>query len=113
MCVFHLIDRYNFKYAREWWYDENTFDVLKYLKEKSTNKAIVLKTNWLFYPSFYFYSYTGKTPWLDLQGYDKSIDLNTKAEYYYILSEDYKILGPKFEVIYKVTNDRWLVKRKL
>jgi len=80
--------------------------------KKYPDSAIVLKTDWHFFPSFYFYSYTGKTPWLKLKGYDKNIEINTDAEYYYVFSESYKILEPKFEPVYKITEDRWLLRKR-
>jgi len=80
--------------------------------QKHPGSTIVLKTDWNLFPSFYFYSYIGKTPWLELRGYDKNIDINTDAEYYYVFSKSYKILEPKFEPVYKITEDRWLLRKR-
>jgi hypothetical protein len=110
-CLFHLAVCLNLNSVREWWFDANTLDVLKYLKDENKNKDVTLKTNWFFHPSFHFYDYTGKTPWLELSPYDKSIDVNTDAEYYYIFSEDYEELKTKFKIIKKFSNDRWLVRK--
>ncbi len=112
-CVFNLAYTFSLKYTIQWDFDENTFDVLKYLETKSHNNShIILKTDWHFFPSFYFYSYAGKIPWSELKGYDKNIELNTDAEYYYIFSQDYKILEPKFKPVYKINEKRWLLKKK-
>jgi hypothetical protein len=113
LLLFQIADTMSLKYVKEWWFDENTFEVIDYFNKTKTNQEVSLKTNWLFYPSFSFYKYTGKLPFIDLKDYDKSIDLNTDADYYYIMAEDYKTLEPKFEIAYKINDERWLVKRKL
>ena len=71
-----------------------------------------MKTNWLFHPSFYFYQYTGKTPYIDLKGYDKNITSETDADYYYVLATDYDKLKDNFDLVYKFDPDRWLLRRK-
>ena len=111
ICIFHVADRFRLNWVREWWFDSNTYEVLDYLEKKYTSQTIKLKTSWFFHNSFAYYYYTGKTPWLELLPYDKSIELNTGADYYYIFSDDYKILEPKFKVVLKLTDDRWLVKK--
>jgi len=112
LFLFQLSTTMTLKNVKEWWFDENTFEVIDYFHKTRTNQNVSLKTNWLFHPSFYFYKYTGKIPLIDLKNYDKNIDVNTDAEYYYIMAEDFPVLEPKFEVAYKVNNERWLLKRK-
>jgi len=112
ICLLHLADTMSLKSVREWWYDENTFKVLNYLKTTNKDKTVSMQTNWLFNPSFYFYKYTGKAPWLDLKYYDKNIELNTDAEYYYVMEEDFITLAPKFEPVLKFDNGCWLLKKR-
>lgn len=112
ICMFHLVDRVNFNSVREWWFDANTFKVIDYLNKSRNYQNTSLETNWLFNPSFNFYKYTGKTPWLDLKDYNKSLVPNTNAEYYYVLAEDYKALESKFEPVIKFDNGCWLLKKK-
>jgi hypothetical protein len=111
ICIYHAADRFKLNWVREYWFDGNTYVVLDYLEERYTSQKIILKTNWVFYNSFAYYYYTGKTPWLELLPYDKAIEPDTRADYYYIFSDDYKILEKKFKVIIKLADDRWLVKR--
>jgi hypothetical protein len=113
VCLFQLSDTMSLKSVREWWFDANTFKVIEFLKNTNNNQDVSLKTNWLFHPSFYFYKYAGKIPWIDLKDYDKNIELNTDAEYYYILAENYNMLEPKFEPVIKFDNGCWLLKKKL
>ncbi len=98
--------------VKEWYYDQNTLEVINYLKEKYNGRPLSLKTSWFFHPSFYFYFDSGKAPWIDLQGYDYNLDVHSQAEYYYIFAEDYNILEPGFDVVYKFSPDRWLLKHK-
>jgi len=113
ILIINLSSRVSLKSVKEWSYDQSTLEVMNFIKEKYDGKPISLRTSWFFHPSFYFYSYTGKTPWIDLQGYDHNIDINTRADYYYIFAEDYKLLEPRFEIAYKFSPDRWLLKQKI
>jgi hypothetical protein len=110
--VANLSHRLSLKSVREWSYDQNTLQVTEYLKEKHNGTLVSLKTNWIFHPSFYFYADAGKIPWIDLQYYDYNLDINTRAEYYYVFAKDYKFLEPRFEVECKFSDDRWLLKQK-
>lgn len=112
VCLFHLAQTVNLKSVREWEYDANTFKVIEYLDKERNKQNTSLETNWLFNPSFFFYKYTGKTPWLDLKDYNRYIIPNTGAEYYYVLAEDYQILKTKFEPVLKFNNGCWLLKRR-
>lgn len=111
IAIFHLADRYNPKATKEWWYDENTYQVLHYIEQQYDDQPIRLKTNWLFHPSFHFYAATGKTPFLDLQPYDKNIDATTDATYYYILASDYEQLEAQFQPVLQF-EDCWLLERR-
>jgi len=111
ICIFHVADRYKLDWVRDWWHDVDTLKVIAYLEEQHPGDKVSLKTTWFCFNSFYYYVYTGKTPWLDIKGYDKSIDINTDAEYYYLFTADRKILEPKFEFI-REYGDRSLLKRR-
>jgi len=108
----NLSHRLNLKSVKEWEYDQNTQEVIDYLKGKYNGNPVSLKTNWIFHASFYFYFDAGKIPWIDLQPYDYNLDINTPSEYYYIFTDDYKFLEPRFEVVYKFSPDRWLLEQK-
>ena len=112
ICLFHLSDTMSLKSVREWWFNANTFKVIDYIKSSNDGQNTSLKTNWLFDPSFYFYKYSGKLPWLDLKEYDKSIDTNTNAKYYYVFEEDYSILESKYYPVIKFDDNSWLLKKK-
>ena len=113
ICITNLTNRISLSSIKEWYYDQNTLEVINFLKENQTKEPISLKTSWFFHPSFYFYCDAGKAPWIDLQPYDYNIDITTPSEYYYIFAEDYKALEPKFEVVYKFSPERWLLKQKM
>jgi hypothetical protein len=113
ICIFHMSGKFKFNWVRDWWHDADTFKVLNYLEDTQVDKPVSLKTTWFCYNSFYYYVYTGKTPWLALEGYDKNIDINTKAEYYYIFTRDTAALRTIFEPVREFGNDRILMKRKL
>lgn len=112
ILIANLSHRISLNSVMEWHYDQNTLEIIDYLKDKHNGEHVSLKTNWIFHPSFYFYSDAGKIPWIKLYPYDYDIDINTGAEYYYIFADDYKYLEPRFEVVYKFAPDRWLLKQK-
>ncbi len=112
LLLANLTHRTSLKSVREWDFDQNTLEVMAYLHEQHPQRTVSLKTSWFFHSSFYFYQYTGKAPWLDLQPYDYQIDIQTPAEYYYIFAEDYEKLTPRFEIAYKFCPERWLLRQK-
>lgn len=109
LLLFQIVDKTSLKYVKEWSFDANTFEVLDFIKKTKTNQIVSLKTHWYFFPSFYFYKYTGKLPFLDLKSYDKSVDINTDADYYYTMSSDCNMLASKFQIAYKINDERWLM----
>lgn len=109
--VWHVTKVANIRSAREWWFDENTFDVMAVLRTEAKGATIDLRTNWLFYPSFYFYVYTGKAKDIHLHDYNKEVDVNAGVHYYYVMEQDLEKLKPRYDVI-KRFNDRYLLKRK-
>ena len=111
ICIFHMADRFSFTKVKDWWHDADTFEVLAFLKENRKTTPVVLKTQWMCYNSFYYYVYTGKTPWLELESYDKTIDKSTRAEYYYVFLEDVNILEPGFQAVKYVGRDRVIMQK--
>ena len=94
-CI-HLTLAVNFKSVSEWWYDANTYQVMDYLQDyRKTHpeaKTIELNTDWLFNPSFTFYTITGKAPWLKITDYHKDVDTTSKTLFYYATSDDAALL---------------------
>lgn len=87
-------------HTREWWYDANTYDVLEFLEGKGDKESpVVLATQWYFHPSFLFYEETGKTPFLSLMPYDKNIDPEAAADYYYVFESEGDLLKNRFETV--------------
>ncbi|MDX2360563.1 MAG: hypothetical protein QNK23_07135 [Crocinitomicaceae bacterium] len=111
-CAHHVIHIHNLKKVREWFYDENTHSVLDYLDENRNGKKVSLATNWLFNPSFSFYTHTEISEWLYLHPYDKEIEPNSEAEYYFILGTDYPMLEDNFDIVIQYETGNWLLKRK-
>jgi hypothetical protein len=108
----NLTHRVSLKSVKEWYYDQNTVEVINFIKSNYTGKPITLKTSWFFHSSFTYYCETGKAPWIILQSHDSNIDIYTTSDYYYIFAKDYPTLSPNFEVAYKFSEDRWLLKRR-
>jgi hypothetical protein len=110
--TWHFKDTFSFKSVREWWFDENTFQVVEFLRNDAKCEQINLRTNWLFHPSFYFYVYTGKFTKFNLHNYNKEVDVNSDADYYYVLGEDVAKLEANYYKVASFDNARFILKRK-
>lgn len=110
--LINLTHRTSLSSVNEWSYDKDNLKVTSYLKEKSAGEKVSLKTSWFFNPSLRFYADTGKIPWIELYGYDKNIDANTDADYYYVFASDFSNLESNFKVVFRFSEDRWLLQRK-
>lgn len=112
ICVFHVADRFRINWVRDAWQSVNTFEVLNYLRSDSDTEPVTFEAYYYLYHSFNYYVFTGKVPWLKLEDYDESVDMHTRAEYYYIFEEDYQMLEPTFDVVQHFGENRLLLKRK-
>ena len=98
--------------VREWWFNSGTFEIIDYFEKTNPGQTVTLQTNWLFYPSFLFYKVTDKLPLIELMDPQNTTNTGTKAEYFYALPEDLLVLDSKFEIVYNLDNDTYLLRRK-
>lgn len=113
--IWHLARTVTFKSVREWWYDVNTFQVMETVKKdaRSQDKPVQLRTYWVFYPSFDFYTLTGKAPYLNIGDYSKDIDTLNQYDYYYIFESEYHLLKNNYDILEKYDGGaRLLLKHK-
>jgi len=109
---FHLFSSYNPRSVREWWYEENNFEVMDFLRKDKPKGKIKLQTHWYFYNSFNYYNLTGKTPRIELLPNNiHEVNKNSKAEYYYVLDSEVNKLEPNFKKIKEYKWGRVLMKR--
>ncbi len=111
ICIFHMSNTFKFNWVNDYYFDADTLNVLEFLKDQNGGKKVSLKTTWFCYGSFDYYVETGKASWLELKDYDKSIDINTNADYYYLFSKDAKALESKFEPV-ATYGDRVLLEKR-
>lgn len=99
--------------VREWWYDKNTNEVLRDIEafkdEYSTPIRVGVK--WIFWPSFSFYQRTDSLNYMEEIKFNTSIDTSAYFDYYYIQSDEFPLLGDKYE-LYKNYGEGMLVKKK-
>ena len=108
---YHLINSFDGKSVREWWYDENTYEVIDYIKKINPDKPVTLKTYWIFYNSFDFYNKTGKMKGIQLLP-NSDIDVNCGADYYYIENGQVDQIKSKYKKVKRFAYSRWLMKRE-
>ena len=102
ICFFtsyHFLRATNPRIYREWYYDGNTYDVLALIHPEEAGKTVSLETNWLFNPSFQFHRECDHLTWLELRKYNKEINVETDADYYYVRLEDTVLLSGKYKVV--------------
>jgi hypothetical protein len=80
--IHHLFHTATPMKVREWNYDAHTIDALNIMKKHSSNQPFSISTYWLFNPSFHYYTFDKKN--LNLLPYNKEIDPELKAHYFYI-----------------------------
>lgn len=113
--ILHLFRTVTLDRVREWWYDVNTFQVINTIKKDAQLKEmpVQLRTYWVFYPSFDFYTLTGKAPFLDIGDYSKDIDTTNHYDYYYIFDSEYHLLKNNYDILEKYDGGgRLLLKHK-
>lgn len=117
MTLQHFVRSSYGKSSYEWYYDENTYDVLKTLKEvyisEGRKEPIKLDCEWIFHPSLSFYTADEYNKYINLEHYHSDLNPNSNNEFYYIQNEVYDKMKDNF-VIFKefAWGTRKLVKRK-
>jgi len=113
LSLWHMSRTVTLDQVREWWYDENTFQVQEKLRRAALGGRVSLQTNWHFHRSFDFYAQNGETPWIELLDYSKEIDTTAQAEFYYIFDSDWAQLQDQYEIIVEYDGgSRLLLRRK-
>jgi len=110
-AFWHLANTYNPKSVREWWYDENTLEVIDYIKKTNPKSEVSLKTYWIFYNSFDYYDRLGKMEGIKLHKNSK-LNVDDDVDYYYIEDGQLKQIKSKFKKVKRFGSSRWLMKRK-
>ncbi len=113
----HLIKYHNFRYAYEWWFDADTYNVLDILKKeydlRSDKQKIYLGTFRNFQPSFYYYQETQHKDWMHFIPWDGTTQADGRYEYMYIDQSELPLLQEKYDIL-KAFNgkERYLMIRK-
>ena len=99
----HIIHSYNLRSCREWWFDENTKDILSFFENEhaKTNAPVTLNTNWLFYPSFSFHITARKDDWITLTPFHKDTTPNATETWYYATGDDTTALQKNYTIVQK------------
>jgi MFS family permease len=98
--------------VREWSYDANTKKVIDYINSHLEKEQEKLDCNWIFQPSFFYYSEIHPIIDFELGGYNKNINSFSSARYYYIPENEYDLLKENYVPIIKFDNHCWLLERK-
>ncbi|HEX6333292.1 MAG TPA: hypothetical protein VFZ78_03635 [Flavisolibacter sp.] len=112
----HLAASANLKRSFEWWFDENTKDVISYLEQQQPENpapSVTLNAHWWFTPSLEYYRVTTPLPWLQLAPYHKEPQPDSPYLFYYATDYDLPVLGKNYETVKSFGwNSRFLMKRR-
>ena len=103
-CTWHIIRTNNLTHYYEWWFDKNTFDVIKEMKleyqKRQDGKPLKLHTYWTLQPAIYYYREEQHLDWLfEPFGWDRQVDSIKPYDFYFTFREDLPALQSKYEVI--------------
>ncbi|MDX1913751.1 MAG: hypothetical protein SFV22_19805 [Saprospiraceae bacterium] len=102
LAVYHLARSYQPRRVREWWYDENTFEVLDYVKnQQQQGAATPLAVDWHFHRSFDFYVKTGHASHIRLAPSQPQLDSTNSTTYAYIFDSEYEKFKNRYDVVLK------------
>lgn len=115
--VQHLVRGMNVRTTFEWYYDANTYEVLRdidyIIKTEHIQTPIKLNCHWIFYPSLNYHLGQLYPGMVDLVPYHKEIQVDTDAMYYYTQSDEVEALSNTFTPIKDYGwRARFLLKRK-
>jgi len=107
LCVsllgYHYKNAFNPKCSFEWYYDENTYEVLNDISKITSVPGIThpikINCNWLFHPSLLFHTTYENQGRYELVPYHKEPQPESNALFYYAQPEDKEILSARYEVV--------------
>lgn len=107
MCIgilgYHYQKAYNPKCSFEWYYDENTYELLDDIREivsaSGMNQPVKINCNWLFHPSLLFHTTYENQGKFNLVPYHKETQPESDALFYYAQPEERDILSARYEVV--------------
>ena len=98
----HFIRGYKVNSNFEWYYDQNTYQVLDHIKSLveagQAPKPATLNAYWIFYPSLSYHIAHGYEEYIQIAPWDTKIDQDQSSLFYYTeISEKDKVL-PRFDI---------------
>ncbi len=97
--TWNLVRAADVRYYREWWYDQNTKDVMLYVEDlgASRQKNVSMGTSWLFYPAAEFYRVTIPLQHIYPLPTNEDIRPDSGFDYYYLEDSKVELLGEAYE----------------
>ncbi len=117
LSVQHVVRGFNGRSIYEWYYDENTYDVLRdinyMIETEQLTKPVKLNCHWIFYPSLSYHIGRQCPDAIELVPYHKEIQKDTDALFYYTQSDERDALQEKYGPVREYGwGSRFLLRRK-
>ena len=102
LSIQHFVRGYNGKSIYEWYYDENTYDVIRdityMIETEKLTKPVKLNCHWIFYPSLSYHVARQCPDAVELVPYHKELQKDSDAFFYYTQVEELEALQDKYNV---------------
>lgn len=117
LSVQHFVRGFNGRSIYEWYYDENTFDVIRDINEladkEGNNRPVKVNCHWIFYPSLSYHIARQCPDAIELVPYHKDLQPDSDALFYYTQSDEKDALQEKFGPVKEYGwGSRFLLRRK-
>lgn len=112
--VYHFFRTANFQYTREWWYDQNTREMVEYMDARipPARDSVQLGVNWVFQPSTLFYLQTKQIEAIIPPAIGGEIHADGRYDFYYVFDGDIPRLEEKYVVEKRFKWGRSLLRRR-
>ncbi|MBK8625638.1 MAG: hypothetical protein IPN86_08820 [Saprospiraceae bacterium] len=103
LFVQHFIRGYSVRTNFEWYYDQNTYQVLDYIKSMVESgqvpKPVKVNCYWIFYPSMSYHVTQNYSEFIEIALWDTKIKDDTNSIFYYTESAEKDQILERFDVI--------------
>jgi len=113
--LLHMSRSANLKSCYQWSFNQNTYTILNYLRDKHENKTappVTLDVSWLFYGSMNFHIVTDPEDWIRLKPFHTDVKPDSAFEYYYLFEEEIPKLDSQYVSVLSFPDGQHLMKRK-
>lgn len=112
LCAVHFINTINIDYTREWWYESHTKHYINIIQQDHQTDKVNVGCHWLFHPTLSYYKITSEMDHINLQPYQKDLEVTTEYDYFISTGQEVSQLQDKYEIVERSDTDAILWRKK-